>query len=247
MDGARFRSKKTSSDSRAAVVYGNLLLAAVPDRERRRLLAQCESVDLTFGDVLCEQGDPMRHLYFPTGSFISLISSMDDRPRLEVGLIGVEGMLGVSLALDVAIAPLRAVVQGTGSALRIKTATFCHELSRSPGLTKVLHRYLYVLMSQLAQMAACTRFHMLEARLCRWLLMTRDRAHSDQLYLTQEFLAYMLGVRRAGIVGAASALQKRKLIRYVRGTMIILDGSGLEASSCSCYATARDMHARLMR
>ena len=247
MQGERSRSKKPAAPSGGAVVYENLLLAAAPDSERRRLLASCESVDLAFGDVLYAQGDRMRHLYFPTGSVISLISSLDDRQRLEVGLIGIEGMLGISLALGVGEASMRAVVQSAGSTLRMEAAAFSRELLRSPGLTKVLHRYIHVLMNDLAQMATCSRFHLVEARVARWLLMTRDRAHSDELHLTQEFIAHMLGVRRAGIVRAASDLQRRKLISYVRGAMIIVDRRGLEASSCSCYATARDMHARLMQ
>jgi CRP-like cAMP-binding protein len=228
------------------VVTQNLLLACLTRAERQRLTARCESVELVFGDVLCEQGDRIRHVYFPTGGFISLISDIDNHPSLEVGLIGVEGMLGASLALGVDIAPLRAIVQGTGSALRMDAAAFSREFARTRGLSRTINRYLYVLMSQLAQMAACTRFHLVEARLARWLLMTHDRAHSDDFHLTQSFVAYMLGVRRAGIVRAARALQRRKLIRYSRGNMTILDAAGLEGASCSCYATARGVHARLL-
>jgi CRP-like cAMP-binding protein len=247
MERATAKLRRRASGATEDALRGNQLLAAVPGNERRRLAAYCERVDLTFGDVLYEQGDSIGYVYFPAGSFISLISSMEESHRLEVGLIGAEGMLGVSLVLGVGIAPLRAVVQGTGPAFRIETRLFCRELLRNPGLLGVLNRYLYVLMSQLAQMAACTRFHMVEARLARWLLMTGDRTPSTDLHLTQGFLAQMLGVRRAGIVRAAGALRRRKLIRYTRGTMSILDRRGLEASSCSCYATSRDLHARLMR
>ena len=164
-----------------------------------------------------------------------------------MGLVGAEGMLGASLLLDVNVAPLRALVQGRSSALRMDAAQFSRQLRRTPVLEQELKRYLYVLMSQLAQMAACTRFHDVEARFARWLLMTRDRAHSDEFYLTQQFMAYMLGVRRVGISQAAATLQKRKLILLrMRGNMTILDGRSLEAVSCGCYASARVMYDRLM-
>jgi CRP-like cAMP-binding protein len=227
--------------------HGNLLLAGLPRAESERLIARCTVVDLAFGHVVCEQGARIRHVYFPTGSFISLISAIDAQPRLEVGLIGTEGMLGASLLLGVNVAPLRALVQGSGSALRMDAARFSRELEQYPRLRNELNSYLYVLMSQLAQMAACTRFHEIEARLARWLLMTRDRAHSRVFYLTQEFMAYMLGVRRVGISHAARTLQKRNLIRYARGHMNILDERGLEAAACGCYAVARDMYDRHMK
>ena len=232
--------------ARSAHARENLLLSAIPPAERRRLLAHCESVELAFGERLCEQGDRIRHVYFPTGGFISLISSIDGRPRLEVGLVGTEGMLGVSLLVGVNDAPLRALVQGAGPALRIDAPDFSRVLKRSPVLRQALIRYLYILMSQLAQMTACTRFHVVEARLARWLLMTRDRAHSNEFDLTQEFLAYMLGVRRVGITRAARSLQRRKLIRYTRGKMTILDERGLERASCGCYTAGGHMYERLM-
>jgi CRP-like cAMP-binding protein len=210
------------------------------------LLAHCEPVELALGERLCEVGDRIRHVYFPTGGFLSLISSIDGRPRLELGLVGTEGMLGVSLLMGMNQAPLRAVVQGAGPALRMEATKFSRALTRSPVLRQALMRYLYVLMSQLAQMAACTRFHVVEARLARWLLMTRDRAHSNEFYITQEFLAYMLGVRRAGITRAAGSFQRRKLIRYSRGTINILDNPGLERVACECYAAGVQMYERAL-
>ncbi len=226
---------------------GNRLLAALPPADRQRLIARCNKVDLTFGQVLYEQAERIRHVYFPLDGFISLISTLDGTLRLEVGLVGAEGMLGASLTLGVPVAPLRAIVQGTGSALRMDANEFIRECAHNSALRKVLNRYLYVRIGLLAQMAACTRFHLVEARLARWVLMTRDQANSDTFRLTQEFMALMLGVRRAGITNAAGRLQKRKLISYSRGMMTILDGRGLEALSCACYATTLKMYSDYMR
>jgi len=178
----------------------------------------------------------MTHVYFPTQGFISLLTVAHRTPGLEVGMVGREGMLGAHLVLGVATAPLRALVQGAGSALRIEWNACRAELSRSPALQRALGRYVYVLMAQQASSATCLRFHPIGPRLARWLLMTQDRARSATFRITQEFLAYMLGVRRVGITVAAGSLQRAGLIEYRRGALTVLDRAGLEGAACTCYA-----------
>jgi CRP-like cAMP-binding protein len=224
----------------------NRLIELLPRRERTRLLALCEPVDLVLSAVLCEPGAVTRHVYFPIDGFVSLVAQMPGSPGLEVGMVGREGMLGVQLALGVATAPLRAVVQGQGSAWRVPGPDFRRELARSPALQLSLNRYLYVLMMQLATSATCLRYHLIGPRLARWLLMSQDRAHADSFHVTHEFMAYMLGVRRVGVTTAASALQRSGLIEYHRGELTVLDRNGLEGAACDCYATDRHAYAKTM-
>jgi len=229
------------------VPEGNRLFEALPSNDRRRALAGCETVELAFAKVLYTPGERLDHVYFPLRSFISLIVLVDDSASREVGLVGNEGMFGIPLALGVDSSPVRAVVQGAGSALRMDAANFRRELRRSPALERELDRYVSVQLSQLAQRAACTRYHVVEARLACWLLMTQDRAHADHFYVTQEFLALILGVRRVGVTKAASALQRRSLIQYSRGRVSVLDRRGLKAASCACYKADRDSYDRILR
>lgn len=233
----------TMTINRTAIA--NSLLAALPSKNYQQLVAGLEEVTLTFGDTIYDPGAMIRHVYFPSDSLVSLLTLVEGHLALEVGLIGREGMLGVSLALGVNVSPVRALVQGTGTALRMKSGRFMQELRRSLPLRQEIYRYTHALMAQVTQTAACNRFHVVEARLARWLLMTRDRVRSDEFRLTQEFLAHMLGVRRVGVTKAASALQRAKLISYSRGNIRILDLKKLEAACCPCYAIVRDMHEKL--
>ena len=224
----------------------NRLLDALPSGDQRRILAECEPVDLTFADVLYTPKERLSHVYFPIKGFISLIMPVDESASLEVGLVGNEGMFGIPLALGVDVSPMRAVVQGTGSALRMDAAPFGRELGRSQAMQREIDRYVFVQMNQLAQTAACTRFHVVEARLARWLLMTQDRAHADTFHITQEFLALMLGVRRVGVTKAAGSLQKRGLIHYSRGDITVLDRRGLKAAACGCYKADRESYDQIL-
>jgi len=198
-------------------------------------------VNLPLGHVLYQPGATSRHVYFPNDCTVSLVALADLGSALEVGLVGKDGMVGIPLALGVSTSPVRALVQGAGSAMRMSSARFGRELKHNAPLQQALHRYAYVAMATAMQTAVCNKAHRLEARLARWLLMTRDRAASDRFQCTQQAIALMLGVRRAGVATAASGLQRRGLIRYSRGAMQILDRKRLLAVSCSCYGVIRKL------
>lgn len=224
----------------------NSVLAALPPEERQRLLAHCERVELSDGDVLCESGKHMRHIYFIESGLISFLTSVGGHASVEVGLVGSEGVAGLPLFLGVSISPVRMLVQAAGAALRMNAEAFHRELKTSPVLQRELNQYLYAFMAQVAQTAACNRHHVLGARLARRLLMTLDRLHSNEFHLTQEFLAHMLGVRRVGVTGAAGQLQEKKLISYRRGNITILDRKGLERASCRCYRDVNNIRERML-
>jgi CRP-like cAMP-binding protein len=213
----------------------NVILSSLSARELERLRPNLEPVTLNFGEMLYEPGERIRHVYFPTDCLISLLTVVDKRRSLEVGMVGNEGMAGMPFILGVGVSGVRALVQGGGAALRMESNPFRVEFARNSGLQQALYRYTYALMAQISQTAACNRFHGAEQRLARWLLMTRDRVRSDRFGLTHAFLAHMLGLRREGITEAASALKQRGLISYARGQIHVLNSKGLAAASCSCY------------
>ena len=224
------------------IPIANSLLAALPRAEYEHLASGFESVKLATGSVLYQPGEPILYAYFPNNCLVSLLAVVGGRKALKVGLIGSEGMVGIPLALGIGVSSIRALVQESGTAMRIKSARFDREFRRNPSLRRELLRYTHALMAQATQTAVCSRFHLLEARLARMLLMTRDRMRSNDFRLTHEFLAQMLGVRRVGVTKAAGALQQRKLIRYRRGSIRILNGKGLEAASCRCYQIVKNVH-----
>jgi CRP-like cAMP-binding protein len=220
----------------------NRLLGALPRKEYRKLLPILEPVNLSFGEILYEAHSQIRYVYFPYDSFVSMLTTVDTGRAAEVGLIGPEGMIGVPMALGVAVSPFRAVVQGGGTAVRLKTGDFRRNFYKSAALKREVFLFTHLLMIQIAQTAACNRFHVVTQRMARWMLMTRDRVNSNEFRITQEFLALMLGVRRVGVSAAMSDLRERSLIIYRRGTIRILDYEGLLAVACGCYKTVKDTY-----
>jgi CRP-like cAMP-binding protein len=240
MQSNREGPMKCVAAHRIAEHNANLLLAALPPEELARMLPLLDPVQVEVGDVLCESGDPITYVYFPHDCLVSLLAVAEGRMTLEVGLVGREGMLGATVALGHDSTQVRAVVQRAGSASRMAADALRARFTDSPALQRVLARYTDTMLAQAIQIAVCSRFHVLEARLARSLLVTRDRLQSDKFHLTHEFLAHALGVRRVGVTKAASALQQQGLIIYSRGNIEILDAAGLAAAACTCYEIVRE-------
>jgi len=224
----------------------NQLLAALRPPERERVFAQLELVPMRPGDVLYESGRPLAHVYFPTDCIVALLYVLEDGTSAEMAVVGNEGLIGVALFMGGETTPSRAVAQSAGFAFRLNSAALKQEFHRGGAVQLLLLRYTQALLTQMAQTAACNRHHSVDQRLCRWLLLSLDRVPSNQLNLTQELIAGMLGVRREGVTEAAGNLQRAGLIRYNRGRITVLDRCGLEARVCECYATVKNEFARLL-
>ena len=224
---------------------GNLVLDALPDADYERLLDDLEPVSFSLGDVIYESGGQMDYVYFPTTSHVSLLYTMINGSTAEMGLVGNEGVVGIALFMGGATTPNRAVIQGSGKALKLRAKAMQYEFSRGGEFQQLLLRYTLALITQISQTAVCNRLHSVDQRLCRWLLMTHDRTRSDELQMTQEFISNMLGVRREGVTHAAHGLQEQGLISYVRGHIRIVNRPGLETHACECYAVVKSEYSRL--
>jgi CRP-like cAMP-binding protein len=224
----------------------NRLLAALPDGEYQRLMPHLERVPLSFKQVLYEVGEPIEYVYFPQRAIVSSLCTMQDGSTVEVGLVGNDGVLGIPAALGDNIAITTAMVQVSDFGMRMKASVLKSEFKRGGVLQSLLLRYMQALYALVSQNAACNRLHHLDGRLARWLLLVYDRVESNELPLTHEFMAQMLGVRRAGVTEAANMLQRAGLIRYTRGRITILNREELQAASCECYEIINGEYARLL-
>ncbi len=236
----------STSQSPSAAPLENHLLAALSDEERTRLLPDLEPISFTLGEAVYESGGHIDYVYFPTDSIISLLYIMENGGTAEIGVAGYEGVIGIALFMGGNTMPNRAVVRSAGSALRMKTKALQAEFVRGGTFQKLLLRYTQALMTQISQTAVCNRLHSVDQQLCRWLLLSHDRLHSDKLIMTHDLIANMLGVRREGITVSAHRLQERGMISYVRGTIMILDRQGLEAAACECYQVVKSEYDRLL-
>ncbi|MEQ6917016.1 Crp/Fnr family transcriptional regulator [Halomonas aquatica] len=224
----------------------NHLLASLPRDEYERLAPHLERVELTLGESLVESGMEMRHVYFPTDCIVSLLCVMEAGDSTEIAVVGAEGIVGISLFMGGETTPSRAVVQSAGSAYRLKGQLLKDEFDRASALQFLLLRYTQALITQMAQTAVCNRHHSLDQQLCRWLLLSLDRLPTNELVMTQELIANMLGVRREGVTESAGKLQKVGLISYHRGRIRVLDRPGLEARVCECYGVVKKEYDRLL-
>ena len=224
----------------------NYLLAALPAEEWKRLEPLLELRSLPLGHVLYESGDSMRHVYFPTTSIVSMLYVMEDGASAEIAIVGNEGIVGISLFMGGETTPSRAIVQSAGSAYRMPGKFLKEEFFRAGPLQRLLLRYTQALITQMSQTAVCNRHHSVEQQLCRWLLMSLDRLVSNELKMTQELIANMLGVRREGVTESAGKLQKLGLISYNRGHIAVLDRPALESHACECYAVVKREFDRLL-
>ena len=224
----------------------NHLLAALPQAEWQRWLPQCESVDMPLGQVLYEPGDTLSHGYFPTTSIVSMLYVMENGASAEIAVVGNDGLVGISLFMGGESTPSRAVVQSAGAGIRVPAQVIKDEFNRSGPVMHLLLRYTQALITQMAQTAVCNRHHSLDKQLCRWLLLSLDRLPGNQLAMTQELIANMLGVRREGVTEAAQKLQDAGLIRYARGHITVLDRPALEQRTCECYVVVKMEYDRLL-
>jgi len=224
----------------------NHLLAALPAAERQRWFPQLEAVDMPLGQVLYESGRTLSHVYFPTTSIVSLLYVMENGASAEIAVVGNEGIVGISLFMGGESTPSRAVVQSAGRGFRLKADLMKEEFNRAGPVLHLLLRYTQALITQMAQTAVCNRHHSLDQQLCRWLLLSLDRLQGNELRMTQELIANMLGVRREGVTEGALKLQQAGLIRYARGHISVLDRAGLEKRTCECYAVVKSEYDRLL-
>jgi CRP-like cAMP-binding protein len=224
----------------------NQLLAALPDAEWQRWLPQLESVEMPLGKVLYESGNKLTHVYFPSTAIVSLLYVMEDGASAEIAVVGREGIVGISLFMGGQSTTSRAVVQSAGQGFRLKANLMMQEFNRAGPVLHLLLRYTQALITQMAQTAVCNRHHSLDQQLCRWLLLSLDRLPSDELVMTQELIANMLGVRREGVTEAAGQLQQAGLIQYRRGHITVLDRKRLEQRACECYAVVKTEYDRLL-
>jgi len=224
----------------------NLLLAALPDEEWERWSNQLEPVDMPLGNVLYESGHKLTHVYFPTTALVSILYVMEDGASAEIAIVGFEGIVGVSLFMGGDTTPSQAVVQSAGKGYRLKAHLLLQEFNRAGPVLHLLLRYTQALITQMSQTAVCNRHHTLDQQLCRWLLLSLDRLKSNELVMTQELIANMLGVRREGVTEAAGHLQDAGLISYHRGHIKVLDRAGLEHRTCECYAVVKKEYDRLL-